>query len=669
MVSPAYQEGFPLVIAGSGVMGLAADGEHVLVETLGSFAELEGVGALEATYEIRREAAGWESIPLEAPLSKFPRHDVMSVSPDFSGSLWSSNIPGQLIPELYFTPAGGSLTLMGPSAPPDAQSPALNFTGASNDLLHAVFTAASPQGEEEHRIWPGDPTLDGRRPSLYEYVGTGNIEPELVGVSDEHRVAHISESHLISDCGTVLGQEHDTYNAISEGGSTVFFTSFECGGAPAVNELYARIGQEKTVAISEPQYPSAQGGGPGPEECDSACSTATHEPATFAGASANGSKVFFLTAQPLLNSDRDTATDLYEAEIEGEASDARVSKLIQVSGANTGQAAEVQGVARVSEDGSHVYFIARGALASEPDLSLPSGHQAATEGEENLYVYERDARYPGGHISFVATLSPQDAQDWRETDRRPVQATPDGRFLVFQSVAPLTSDEEGQEEAGQVFEYDAQKETLVRVSQGQHGYNNDGNSAAHAATIPVQGYVTDSPLSRFLGLAVSADGSDVFFSSEDALTRQASNGVNSVYEYHEGQVSLISDGHDATRLAESPATELIGTDESGLDVFFTTADPLVPEDTNTQVDLYDARIDGGFAPITVPAPCLGDSCQEPSTAPPSLLAPGVSSSVAEPPTSSVGAEPPAKKTTKHKARAKKRKSRAKRGRKTAVRAK
>ena len=84
-----------------------------------------------------------------------------------------------------------------------------------------------------------------------------------------------------------------------------------------------------------------------------------------------------------------------------------------------------------------------------------------------------------------------------------------------------------------MFEYDAEAETLARVSQGEGGYDEDGNSSVYAAIIPTpvcQG--RDHRERAFPGLAVSADGSRVFFSTRDALTSQASNGVVNVYEYH-----------------------------------------------------------------------------------------------------------------------------------------
>ena len=66
-----------------------------------------------------------------------------------------------------------------------------------------------------------------------------------------------------------------------------------------------------------------------------------------------------------------------------------------------------------------------------------------------------------------------------------------GGFLVFQSTAHLTSDQEGfGSEAGQVFEYDAGAESLVRVSHGQNGFNDDGNSNEYSATIPCRVMMT-----------------------------------------------------------------------------------------------------------------------------------------------------------------------------------
>jgi hypothetical protein len=123
----------------------------------------------------------------------------------------------------------------------------------------------------------------------------------------------------------------------------------------------------------------------------------------------------------------------------------------------------------------------------------------------------------------------------------------------------------------------------------------------------------------------------VFFESPIGLTRNALNdapinGTNpangffakNVYEYHEGHVYLISDGKDTANGAGSNGTatsavKLLGADASGANVFFTTADALVPADTDTGVDVYDARICTPASPCISPAtppslPCLGEEC-------------------------------------------------------------
>jgi hypothetical protein len=238
--------------------------------------------------------------------------------------------------------------------------------------------------------------------------------------------------------------------------------------------------------------------------------------------------------------------------------------------------------------------------------------------------------------------------------------TPDGRFLVFESHADLTPDDTST--AAQVFEYDAQSGVLVRVSVGEDGYNDEGNtflsSVGKFANDPEQDHSLEDPNDALLRSAnyegsysaatyynwldVSADGSYVVFESSDGLTPEALNHVRihpafgeelegdygalyaeNVYEYHDGGVFLISDGRDATaELTGSSVGFGFGTDPSGRDVFFTTTDQLVSQDTDSQLDVYDARVDGGFPVVQSAAECSGDVCQGPLSSAPVLLSPG-----------------------------------------------
>jgi hypothetical protein len=97
--------------------------------------------------------------------------------------------------------------------------------------------------------------------------------------------------------------------------------------------------------------------------------------------------------------------------------------------------------------------------------------------------------------------------------------------------------------------------------------------------------------------------------------------AQNVYEYHDGRVSLVSDGRDTSEADGPSSVSLIGTDASGADVFFTTVDPLVAQDTDTQLDVYDARIGGGFPAPAASSECQGEACQGALGAPLSLGVP------------------------------------------------
>jgi hypothetical protein len=65
-------------------------------------------------------------------------------------------------------------------------------------------------------------------------------------------------------------------------------------------------------------------------------------------------------------------------------------------------------------------------------------------------------------------------------------------------------------------------------------------------------------------------------------------------------------------------------DASGRNLFFTTADQLLALDGDTQEDVYDARVEGGF-PTPQPVSCEGDGCQGASAAGPSFATAGSAS--------------------------------------------
>jgi hypothetical protein len=90
-------------------------------------------------------------------------------------------------------------------------------------------------------------------------------------------------------------------------------------------------------------------------------------------------------------------------------------------------------------------------------------------------------------------------------------------------------------------------------------------------------------------------------------------------------VHLISDGRDRQLYKGLRCgARFEGMDSSGGNVFFRTADRLVPQDGDSQVDLYDARVDGGFPAPASSAACEGEACQGAPAAAPVFGAPGSS---------------------------------------------
>jgi hypothetical protein len=663
MVTPPYKEGYPVYVDDLFVSNAAEDGGQVLGTSIGVFGGTEddlfedtGVGpTLGADYLFRRGESGWSPIGIDPSAAQYPQGALIGLSSELNESLWAKATVDQSeaarlanaaspAESFYVRSSNGPVLEVGPILPPGVLTTEVareyaSLRGVSSEDLSVVLFAM----HEKH--WPGDETEPGAE-SLYEYVGTGNAVPLLVGVS-----GGAGSSSLISKCGTQLGsaalveseglESIDTERhgatlasyrgAVSSSGETVFFTPAICGASPAVAEVFARVDNGQpgahTVAISEPSK----------EDCP-ACDTeaGVQADATFQWASADGSKVFFTTSQPLLGGEG--SNNLYEYDFQAPASvEGQSGKIVRVSVGDatvTNPTADVEEVLYVSPDGSHVYFTASGVLTRTRN----SLGQEAEAGQSNLYLYERDAEYPNGRTVFI--MPHPDL--YIEAIHSGASFSQNGWFMAFRSSARLTADDLSSDVQG--FEYDSQTGDFVRYSIGQNGFNADGN--------------TGSPS---LG-KVANDGS-VYFDSGNALVPQAVGGQDSVYEYREGAVNLISSGQDT----HAGGASLDFISPSGGDVFFQTFERLVPEDTDSQEDTYDARVDGGFPEAPPPPLCEADACQGPLSGAPVLLSPGsefqaggenVASSASEAVSKSVPKKKPkARDKSKRKQAAKKRKAR------------
>ncbi len=621
-------------------------------------------------FEFARTSQGWVTHPLAPSTSEFAVNTLWSVDANEHAALFSVPVPPEGVDTFFTRNSDGALTSVGPLG--EGPEGAVPGSGASIVHLNPSGPPIVASAGFSHVLFSGEHlwSLDGQPEealSLYEYAGPGASAPIAVGVTGAR-----GSTSLISECGTYPGDgqngssQTDEYGSLSSSGRTVYFDvtghdeQSACApgqSAPPVRELFARVDGERsdahTLAISAST----------PSTCKGAeCQTSAPEDADFAGASSDGSRVFFTSTQQLtdeatqgsgeagLKCSKTAAPggcNLYEsvcAEPCGSPAEepaAKERQLIDLSaGAKETGGPRVQGVLAISPDGSHVYFVARGVLSGEQENQ---SHERATDGQNNLYVSAE------GHApKFIATLSPADdkpergrtVSEWTSGIEL-ANVTPDGRFLVFVSDRALTPDDTRPEGPEQIYRYDADTGGLVRVSVGRHGYNDNGNAGSAEAELPFAqlGWALGVGPGR-AGPAVSDDGSDVFFLSPVALAPGALNEVRvenhlaeNLFEFHEGVVSLLATN-----------ARFLGSDGSGSDAFFETGAQLTPQDTDTQYDIYDARVCREADPCLAPPPprgaCLEGSCQTPAGAAPTLAPPSSSTfngagNLAPPPTTSL----------------------------------
>ena len=651
MVSP-LQKGGTNALAASG-MPVAGDGDAAGFNSQSGFGDAEnyktgsGLSGTFNYYIARRGAAGWTTESALAPASVFgvlPFNGLAGVSPeDFSSQVACgfnkvTNFGEGSSIACAYRELGGAWTVT-PFYPNlsgrtydigrvDLQMPAFNATFA--DGPRAFFTSMGGRSNGAAFLASDTSTGEpGAGDGIYELSGLDTGSPVLRLVNVEEDGNEIGPSHASTVGGLseteYTGCSHGEsanigssgYQAISNDGSIVYFTGCPTGGD--VNVIFARVDN------SEPDAHTVDISNPSPAECTTCSPTAAS--ANFQGASRDGSKAFFLTAQQLLNADTDNTMDLYEYDFDEPAA----HHIIQLSAGeatpshpDSGAGANVQGVLSTSEGGSHVYFVATGVLTAEAN---PTTGLTAQPGEDNLYAVDTETR----QTRFVATLLASDSLLWYtgiETGEHLAQTTPDGRYLVFDTYARLIASGPEADTSGaqQIYRYDFESGEIVRVSHGAGpggagDFGNNGNTPGMNATLPlwldgassgIEGSDQVGSLNNVndWNRAISTDGSTIIFTTAEQLQADDVNGATSsdcdetitagcdVYEWHDGTVSMISDGQSPKGVETS-----IGMSASGSDIFFFTTSQLVPQDTDQLQDLYDARIDGGF-----PAPPPETSC-------------------------------------------------------------
>jgi hypothetical protein len=371
-------------------------------------------------------------------------------------------------------------------------------------------------------------------------------------------------------------------DAVSQDGSRVYFTDL------ASERLYLRE--------------SAPGGAGETLEVSSG-------PAGWRAATADGSQAFYTEGGAL-----------YRFDVQAAGGGQRT--------ALTPPGAEVQGVLGVGGEGSYVYFAAHGVLAN-----------GGVSGAGNIYVWHESA------IALVGSAGEED--DWSAHTLiynsaarggpaegvRTARVSADGRTLLFSSRMEIAGyDNHGAGGNCSEHEEPASCDELYLYSASTGGVscvscNPQGIPATHDALLyraGSDGSIAPPTLYPWeLPRNLSADGSRVFFETEEALLEGDSNSQMDVYEWERegagscpagrsgGCLYLISSG------VSSEPSYFAQASSSGGDALFFTRQPLVGQDEDELVDLYDARVGGGIAAQSPPAPaapCLAEACH-PAQAP------------------------------------------------------
>jgi hypothetical protein len=494
----------------------------------------------------------------------------------------------------------------------------VHFVSATSDLTHAVVQSSV--------------ALTESGPGLYEWAA-GKLQ--LVSVLPTGTPA----TGLVE-----LGYSHDAANAISSDGTRIIWTTAE--EEPKLGHLYLR----DTVRGETVKLDAAQGGVAEPSGAGTA---------RFQTASSDGSRVFFTDRQRLTPDSTaepgSNKPDLYECEMVVENGKLACKLTDLTVDHNTGEHANVQGqLFGISEDGTTTYLVAQGGLAANEN----GNGEKAEAGKNNLYELHYESNE--WKTTFIAVLSAEDKPEWEgnglaDSAFLTARVSPNGRYLAFMSAATPTGYDNRDQSSGQhdeeVYLYDSTAASLRCVSCNPTGARPVGVLdtvesgeglglvvdrrkvwVGHWLAGNIPGWTAQSLVSALYQSRYLSDSGRLFFNSPDHLLPQASNGKENVYEYEPsglgscespsgGCVSLLSSGTSGKESAFLEATP------SGNDVFFLTAGQLLPQDTDTAFDIYDARVCTGGSPcLTPPVPTppgcsTADACRPASPPQPAPIGP------------------------------------------------
>jgi hypothetical protein len=404
--------------------------------------------------------------------------------------------------------------------------PAL-YAGASTDGTKAFFST------EEQLVG----TDRDRSEDIYERDLTANTTT-LVSAGDP--------SCQVVDCGDAEVDVSFSPGGVVPSGKKVFFRSpepLDAGDGDAFLDVYVRdLAAGTTTLVSA-----------GSAGCANLGCGEGNFPATFRGASADGTKAFFTTLEQLDGADTDSLLDIYRRDLEAGA-----TTLVSTSGTcPTTECNASYGGA--SGDGAHAYFETNERLVGADKDSSQDVYDWSTGGP--TLVSTGPDGDNGARVATFADASFDGARVYFETDESLVAADQDA--------------------ANDVYERSAESTTLISI--GPVGGNGDKPA--------------------FLNW-ISPDDSaaTVLFGTEESLVSGDEDEKQDIYARNGGILALRS---VVTTGGNGPYdASFAGASNDGVHVFLVTPEPLVPaEDTDNALDVYE--VTAGIATLVSTGPLAG----------------------------------------------------------------
>jgi hypothetical protein len=537
---------------------LSPDGEKVLWSVSGGAPE--GNVGTGATYLARRTPSGWTSTSLVPPAAQ-----------QIGG--------GELQYKLLATTPDFSRLLFraaGSTVLNHAENPtALRLDDSQHQEVLTSF-------EGEFEMDTAEMTDDGAHilvltPNL-ELTDIGSGTPETVSIMPDGTPAQCLQGESLSN----RQWQPDYHTMASTDASRVYFNAQPDGsGCSGLFGLYERNRESGQTTLIDPGVV-----GKSPE---------------LIRATPDGRSAYFLTASRLDPADANSHLDVYRWDEASRESSCLTCVVPDANVEVTSSLSNFYSSVLVSDDFSHVYF------ESGEQLIAGLGEQ----GDRNLYSLS------DGRLDFVADIGDE------ETLKVYPRLSENGNALLFKA------------SASRALSADRVATSCIDVLGGESGpceelYRyDDRDGSLECVSCRPEGTTNQSEGSRFglpqLDYRLSGDGGTIAFLTPEPLVRADVNHDLDIYEWRDGALRLITDGvSDEASLSSPSRPEVIAADRSGDNVLFGLVPPeggLTGFEHDGQLNLYDARIGGGFEPPSPVVHCVEDSCQGPLRA-----APGTASS-------------------------------------------